>query len=68
MLIDQMDDQYTSNLYVSYKRSDGTWTDRIKTPYVCGGFLSLSPDGECLFFLGDGIFWVSTSFVEKLKP
>jgi hypothetical protein len=68
MLIDQKDSRYTSNLYVSYKNTDGTWTERIKTPYECGGFLALSPDGKHLFFLGDGIFWVSTSFVEELKP
>jgi len=55
-------------LYVSYKEEDGTWTERIRTPYQCGGFLALSPDGEYLFFLGDGIFWVDTSFVEELKP
>jgi hypothetical protein len=68
MLIDQKDNPYTSNLYISYKNADGTWTDRIKTPYECGGFLSLSPDGKYLFFLGDGIYWVSTSFVEKMRP
>jgi len=55
-------------LYVTYRNPDGTWTDRIRAPYRCGGFLSLSPDGEYLFFLGDGIFWVDTSFVEDLKP
>ena len=26
-----------------------------------------SPDNKYLFFLGDGIFWVSTSFIEELK-
>jgi len=58
----------TDELYVSYRQPDGSWTDRIRTPYECGGFLSLSPDGEYLFFLGDGIFWVDTSFVEDLRP
>ena len=55
-------------LHVSYREPDGTWTERVKTRYQCGGFLALSPDGEYLFFLGDGIFWVDTSFVDELKP
>jgi len=53
-LIAQMDDRYCY-VYVSYKNDDGSWSKRIKTPYECGGFLSLSPDGKYLFFLGDGI-------------
>ncbi|MBN2394654.1 MAG: SUMF1/EgtB/PvdO family nonheme iron enzyme [Anaerolineae bacterium] len=69
MLIEQMNTQHTSSaLTVSYKRADGTWSDRIKAPYECGGFLALSPDGEYLFFLGEGIYWVSTSFIDDLKP
>jgi hypothetical protein len=68
MLIDQKDTQYNSHLYISYRNSDGTWTERIKTPYECGGFLSLSPDGKYLFFLGEGIYWINTSFVEMLRP
>jgi|GEM_PF-1399789 len=67
MLIAQMDDRYCY-AYVSYKNADGTWSKRIQTPYECGGFLSLSPDSKYLFFLGDGIFWVSTSFIEELRP
>ncbi|MGD2123938.1 MAG: hypothetical protein PVJ76_19460 [Gemmatimonadota bacterium] len=54
---------------VSYQRPDGTWTERIETPLTfTGGFLSLSPDGNYLFFLGEGILWVGTSFIEELKP
>jgi WD40 repeat protein len=69
MLIEQMNTQHTSSrLTISYKSADGSWSDRIKTPYECGGFLALSPDGEYLFFLGEGIYWVSTSFVDDLKP
>jgi hypothetical protein len=67
MLIAQMDNPYCY-VYISYKNTDGTWSKRIKTPYECGGFLSLSPDSKYLFFLGDGIFWVSTSFIEELRP
>lgn len=69
MLIDQMNAQRTaSHLYISYRKGDGSWSDRIRTPYETGGFLALSPDSEYLFFLGDGIFWVSTSFVDNLRP
>ncbi len=54
---------------VSYKRPDGGWTERIDTPLTfTGGFLALSPDGRYLFFLGEGILWVETSFIEDLKP
>ena len=55
-------------LYISYREADGSWTERIRAPYQCGGFLALSPDGEYLFFLGEGIYWVDTSFVEELYP
>lgn len=57
----------TDELYVSYRQPDGSWTERIRAPYECGGFLALSPDGEYLFFLGEGIYWVDTSFVEELR-
>jgi hypothetical protein len=67
MLIGQTSDGRDDELYICYKKTDGSWTDRIRTPYPCGGFLSLSPDGKYLFFLGDGIFWVSTSFVEEFR-
>ena len=56
-------------LYISYKQPDGSWSERIRTRYECGGFLALSPDGEYLFFLGEeGIYWVDTSFVDRLRP
>ncbi|MDH5768423.1 MAG: hypothetical protein OEZ31_05635, partial [Nitrospirota bacterium] len=58
----------SSELNICYKKADGTWTDRIKTPYSCGGFLALSPDGKYLFFLQEGICWVNTSFIDELKP
>lgn len=68
MLIDCMHENSPSALYVCYKKPDGTWSERIKTMYECGGFLALSPDMKYLFFLGEGILWVSTSFIEDLKP
>ena len=68
MLIEQRNAQYTSDLCVSYKRPDGSWSERIKTPYSFGGFLALSPDGKYLFFLNEEICWMRTDFVEDLKP
>jgi hypothetical protein len=54
---------------VSYRRSDGSWTERIDTPLTfTGGFMALSPDGRYLFFLGEGILWMEASFLEELKP
>ncbi|MBN2172246.1 MAG: PD40 domain-containing protein [Candidatus Krumholzibacteriota bacterium] len=68
MLTGQNRDRRSDELWISYRKADGSWSERIKTPYSCGGFLALSPDGEYLFLLGDGIYWISTSFVERLKP
>ena len=68
MLINQESAPSSANVYISYKNSDGTWSDRIKTPYYSGGFLALSPEGKYLFLMGEAIYWVSTSFVEDLKP
>lgn len=58
----------SSSLFITYRRPDGTWTERIKTPYYCGGFLALSPDSNYLFMLTEDIYWVDTSFVERLRP
>ena len=42
-------------LYIRQRESDGDRTEPIRTPYQCGGFLALSPDGAYLIFLGEGI-------------
>ncbi len=68
MLINGGATELTEEIFISYKKANGTWTERIRTPYISGGFLSLSPDRKYLFTMGDGIFWVSTSFIEDLKP
>jgi Tol biopolymer transport system component len=69
MLIGQIDTQHSSPvLNICYKQADGSWSNRIKTPYHCGGFLALSPDGKYLFILDEDIYWVSTYFVEDLRP
>lgn len=68
MLVSQTTDGRSERVTVSYKQADGSWTERIDTSYETGGFMALSPDGEYLFFLGEGIYWVDTSFIEDLKP
>jgi hypothetical protein len=71
MLVGQTADRRSSQLTISYRQDDGSWSERIRTPYFCGGFLALSPDGEYLFLLDavmEGINWVDTSFVDELRP
>ena len=68
MVICQQAAHASPNVFVSYKNADGTWSDRIETPYYSGGFLALSPDGRYLFIENEGINWVSTSFINDLRP
>lgn len=69
MLISHTDTQHQDVKFsISYKKADGSWSDRIEAPYYCGGFFALSPDEKYLFFMNEGICWVSTSFIEELKP
>ena len=69
MLISHTDTQHREVKFsISFKKTDGSWSDRIKLPFYCGGFFALSPDGKYLFFMNEGIWWVSTSFVDNLKP
>lgn len=68
MLINQQAAAASANVFVCYKRADGSWSERIETPYYSGGFLALSPDGKYLFMMGEAIYWISTSFVEDLRP
>jgi ankyrin repeat protein len=66
------------DIYVSYKKKDGTWTEArnlgegINTP-ARESTCVVSPDGRFLFFISrrNGIgeyFWVNAKIVEDLKP
>jgi Tol biopolymer transport system component len=66
------------DLYVSYKKKNGTWTkaknmgDTINTP-ARESVSVVSPDGKYLFFMSrrNGIgefFWVDAKIIEELKP
>ena len=70
---------HKGRLYVSFKKKDGTWTDRIdlgdeinSEPEI--GSPRVTPDGKYLFFQGTGegerpwgIYWVSSRIIDKLK-
>lgn len=69
MIIESSDHTSLCELSISYRLNDGTWSERIPLPFGWARFPVVSPDGEYLFFIGvEGINWVSTSFVEDLKP
>jgi hypothetical protein len=66
------------DLFVCFRRADGTWTDRIRLeePIRSAGlerFPALSPDGRYLFFARDtpgfdeDVYWVSAGIIGKLK-
>ena len=68
-----------SDLYISFRQSDGTWTDlinmgeRINTKYI-ENCPTISPDERYFFFQRfDGMdksetFWVDAKIIEDLKP
>ena len=65
------------DLYISYKKGDGTWTEpkNMGRNINSGGavFPSVTDDGRFLFFQsrrgGNGdIYWVDAKIIEELKP
>ncbi|MFA7420404.1 MAG: fibronectin type III domain-containing protein [Melioribacteraceae bacterium] len=61
-----------SHLFVSFKKTDGTWGDAIdittKGFDIKAGAAYISPDGKYLFYhLNDDIHWVSTDVITNLK-
>lgn len=69
---------FTSNLYISFKKPNGSWTEAVKLNYPINSDSSdyiskISPDGKYLFFLSqrdanNRIYWVDVSFIEELRP
>ena len=60
-------------MYISFKKSDGTWGEAIDLtengfdPLAGGAYIS--PDGKFLFFALNGdIWWVDAKVVENLRP
>lgn len=72
IIIEALDETGRSgNLYISYKMADGFWSKRTLIENLGEArFPSVSPDGKYLFYLrvDDGIFWVSSSFIDDLNP
>ena len=70
----------TFDLYICYKKKDGTWSDTINLGKVLNTKVSstlsyISPDGKYLFYnsisetgTNSDIFWVSVKIMEELKP
>lgn len=71
---------FSSNegLNISFKKKDGTWTDKINLGNQINashenGSPHLSPDGKYLFFVSAGqgrpwgIYWVSTDVIKRLR-
>lgn len=69
-----------NDIYVYFKRQDGTWTEPINLGSTINTNLSetsprITPDGKYLFF-GRGerdvepgnIYWVSTAVIDKVRP
>jgi Tol biopolymer transport system component len=69
----------TIDLYISFRKKDGSWTDRINlgetvngTNRNIGAFVSV--DGKYMFFTSAGkdrpwgIYWLDAKIIEKLKP
>ncbi len=62
-----------NDIYISYKKDEGSWTnpknlgDKINTPEdETSG--DITPDGKYMTYGSKGdIYWVSSSFIEKLK-
>ncbi len=68
MLISHCDTKHREVKFsISFKKTVDSWSDRIELPFYCGGFFALSPDGKYLFFMNEGIWWVSTSFIDELE-
>lgn len=70
MIIEATADNRISELFISYRLVDKSWSERIQLPIARGRFPSVSPDGRYLFFLkpDSGIYWVDASFIEEFKP
>ncbi|MGB2697168.1 MAG: ankyrin repeat domain-containing protein [Candidatus Zixiibacteriota bacterium] len=70
---------HKDRLHVSFKKKDGTWTDRIDlgdeiNPEPENGSPKVTPDGKYLFFQSTaggerpwGIYWVSSKIIDKLR-
>jgi hypothetical protein len=70
----QPDGMAKTDLYLSFKSKNGSWTKAVKLDETINatkteGIPTVSPDGKYLFFHRESdIYWVDTKVLEKLKP
>ncbi len=65
-------DEMNIYIFISYKNSEGDWSEPVNTNLE-GLCPLISHDGKYLFYNGvhedqQGIFWLKTDFLSKLKP
>jgi Tol biopolymer transport system component len=62
-------DERTSELFISYRMNDGTWTSEIKLPLGWARCPVVSPDGKYIFFMRrEGIYWADAKVIGELRP
>ena len=67
-----------SDLYISFRNQDNSWTEAINMGAAINssqvdGWPGLSPDGNYLFFVRNGMdiddpFWVDIQIIENFRP
>jgi len=78
---DNLSNELTGDLYVSFRRPDGSWSEARNLGEPINSLKeenwpSISPDGKYLFFSSNraegkqfpDVYWVSASFVSRFKP
>ena len=69
LILESVKDNRSSDLFICYKMKDASWSKRINLNLGWARFPSISPDGKYLFYMSrEGINWVSTLFIEELRP
>jgi hypothetical protein len=69
MVIEATKDAALCELFVSFRLSDKSWSERKKLPIKWGRLPHVSPDGKYFFYMTrEGIYWVSAKIIEELRP
>ena len=69
MILELHVDRSTSELFISYRLRDGSWSDEIKLPLGWARCPVVSPDGKYIFFMRrEGIYWADAAILNELRP